>query len=228
MPFTDETLEFMVRNKLTDSREWFHEHREEYEKLVVEPLAELVTELAPAMAEIDPAIMCIPKVGKSISRIWRDTRRGPELPIFRDVMWIILLRSKQQNLPGYWFEFSPRALRWGCGWYQTNPAIMAEMRSLILADDRLWKGALRAYRKQDAFTLENERYKRSKYPDAAPEKREWLDLKSACLTHDEPGLELLFSDELAPRLAEDFRSIAPVYELFLESTLRARLPERAR
>ena len=100
MPFTDETLEFMVRNKLTDSREWFHEHREEYEKLVVEPPAERVTELAAAMAEIDPAIMCIPKVGKSISRIWRDTRPGPELPIFRDVMWLILVRSKQPNLPG--------------------------------------------------------------------------------------------------------------------------------
>ena len=108
MPFTDETLEFLVRNKLMDSRVWFHEHRAEYERLVVEPLAELVEALSPAMAEIDPAIMCIPKVGKSISRIWRDTRRGPELPIFRDVMWLILLRAKQQGLPGYWFEFSPQ------------------------------------------------------------------------------------------------------------------------
>lgn len=228
MPFTDETLEFMVRNKITDSRDWFHEHREEYEKLVVEPLAELVTELAPVMVEIDPAIMCIPKVGKSISRIWRDTRRGPELPIFRDVMWLTFLRSKQQNLPGFWFEFSPRALRWGCGWYQTDPKIMAEMRTLILSDSRLWKDALKSYKKQDAFELENERYKRSKYPDEKPEKREWLDLKSACLTHNELGLELLFSDGLALRLAEDFRSIAPIYRLFLESTLRADLPERMR
>ena len=45
MPFTDDTLEFLVRNRLTDSRPWFHEHREEYEKLVVEPMAELVTAL---------------------------------------------------------------------------------------------------------------------------------------------------------------------------------------
>ena len=54
MPFTDDTLEFLVRNRLTDSRPWFHEHREEYEKLVVEPMAELVTALTPAMLEIDP------------------------------------------------------------------------------------------------------------------------------------------------------------------------------
>ena len=50
MPFTDDTLEFLVRNRLTDSRPWFHEHREEYEKLVVEPMAELVTALTPATA----------------------------------------------------------------------------------------------------------------------------------------------------------------------------------
>ena len=112
MPFTEETLEFLVRNKLMDSREWFHEHHGEYERLVVEPLADLVSALTPALAEIDPNIVCVPKVGKSISRIWRDTRRGPGLPIYRDVMWLTFLRAKQQGLPGFWFEFSPRALRW--------------------------------------------------------------------------------------------------------------------
>ena len=131
MPFTEDTLEFLVRNKLMDSREWFHEHHAEYERLVVEPLADLVCALTPALAEIDPNIVCVPKVGKSISRIWRDTRRGPGLPIYRDVMWLTFLRAKQQGLPGFWFEFSPRALRWGCGWYQTEPATMAAFRELI-------------------------------------------------------------------------------------------------
>jgi len=221
LPFTDDTLEFLVRNRLTDSRPWFHEHREEYEKLVVEPMAELVTALTPAMLEIDPAIMCIPKVGKSISRIWRDTRRGPELPIFRDVMWLTFLRAKQQELPGFWFEFSPRLLRWGCGWYQTPPATMAELRQLILENSTAWRKARRAFEAQRSFVLEPERYKRSKYPESSAAEREWLDLKSACLTHCEDGLELLFSPALPGRLAEDYRSIAQVYELFMEASARA-------
>lgn len=166
MPFTDDTLEFLVRNKLMDSREWFHEHHGEYERLVVEPLAELVSALTPALAEIDPNIVCVPKVGKSISRIWRDTRRGPGLPIYRDVMWLTFLRAKQQGLPGFWFEFSPQALRWGCGWYQTEPATMAAFRELILRGDPAWRAALRAYRKQERFVLEPERYKRSRFPEA--------------------------------------------------------------
>lgn len=76
--------------------------------------------------------------------------------------------------------------------------------------------------------LEPERYKRSRFPDEAPEKREWLDLKSICLTHNEPDLELLFSDGLAERVAEDFRSIAPAYELFLKAVAEANAPGRAR
>lgn len=224
MPFTEETLEFLVMNKLSDSREWFHAHHDEYERLVVEPLAELVCALTPAMAEIDPNIICVPKVGKTISRIWRDTRRGPELPIYRDVTWLTFLRAKQQGLPGFWFEFSPRAMRWGCGWYQTDPATMAAFRELILRDDPAWRAALRAYKKQDRFVLEDERYKRSRFLDETPERREWLDLKSICLTHNEPDLESLFSDGLAGLLAEDFKRITPAYELFLKAVAEAGAP----
>ena len=220
MPFTDDTLEFLVRNRLTDSRPWFHEHREEYEKLVVEPMAELVTALTPAMLEIDPAIMCIPKVGKSISRIWRDTRRGPELPIFRDVMWLTFLRAKQQELPGFWFEFSPRALRWGCGWYQTSPEVMGAARELILSGDQHWLRAREAAGNR-RFVLENERYTRTRHPDSPAEERMWLDQKSLCLTHNEEGISLLYSPELAERVAEDFRAAAPVYDFFMRAWERA-------
>lgn len=221
MPFTLETLDFLSLNRAMNSREWFHAHRAEYESLVLEPLAELTLALAPALADIDPAIVCDPRVGKSISRIWRDTRRGPDLPIYRDVMWCIFLREKYAALPGFWFEFSPRALRWGCGWYQTPPATMAELRQLILENSTAWRKARRAFEAQRSFVLEPERYKRSKYPESSAAEREWLDLKSACLTHCEDGLELLFSPALPGRLAEDYKSIAPVYELFMEASARA-------
>ena len=143
------------------------------------------------------------------------------------MLWFDLKRGKYLGYPGFWFEFSPRLLRWGCGWYQTEPATMAAFRELILRGDTAWRAALKAYRKQERFVLEPERYKRSRFPDEAPELREWLDLKSICLTHNEPDLELLFSDGLAEHVAEDFRSIAPAYELFLKAVAEANAP-RAR
>ena len=225
MPFSEATLDFMALNRVMNSREWFHEHRDEYLSLVVEPIAELVEDMAPEMWKIDPSLIIIPKVGKSISRIWRDTRRGPELPIYRDVMWITLLRAKYEGYPSFWFEFSPRCLRWGCGWYQTDPAIMECIRGMILAHDPDWLAALEAFEKQRVFSLEDERYKRTRHPDAPENERSWLDQKSLCLTHEETGLDLLYSDKLSGTLTRDFGRIVPVYDFFLKAVGLARLKE---
>lgn len=225
MPFSEATLDFMALNRVMNSREWFHEHRDEYLSLVVEPIAELVEDMAPEMWKIDPSLIIIPKVGKSISRIWRDTRRGPELPIYRDVMWITLLRAKYEGYPSFWFEFSPRCLRWGCGWYQTDPAIMDCIRGMILSHDPDWRAALAAFEAQKVFRLDDERYKRSRHPDAPENERAWLDQKSLCLTHEETKLDRLCSDKLAAALTRDFRRIAPVYEFFLKAVGLARLKD---
>lgn len=225
MPFSEATLDFMALNRVMNSREWFHEHRNEYLSLVVEPIAELVEDMAPEMWKIDPSLIIIPKVGKSISRIWRDTRRGPELPIYRDVMWITLLRAKYEGYPSFWFEFSPRCLRWGCGWYQTDPAIMDCIRGMILSHDPDWRAALAAFEAQKVFRLDDERYKRSRHPDAPENERAWLDQKSLCLTHEETKLDRLYSDKLAAALTRDFRRIAPVYEFFLKAVGLARLKD---
>lgn len=225
MPFSEATLDFMALNRVMNSREWFHEHRDEYLSLVVEPIAELVEDMAPEMWKIDPSLIIMPKVGKSISRIWRDTRRGPELPIYRDVMWITLLRAKYEGYPSFWFEFSPRCLRWGCGWYQTDPAIMDCIRGMILSHDPDWRAALAAFEAQKVFRLDDERYKRSRHPDAPENERAWLDQKSLCLTHEETKLDRLYSDKLAAALTRDFRRIAPVYEFFLKAVGLARLKD---
>ena len=225
MPFSEATLDFMALNRVMNSREWFHEHRDEYLSLVVEPIAELVEDMAPEMWKIDPSLIIIPKVGKSISRIWRDTRRGPGLPIYRDVMWITLLRAKYEGYPSFWFEFSPRRLRWGCGWYQTDPAIMDCIRGMILSHDPDWRAALAAFEAQKVFRLDDERYKRSRHPDAPENERAWLDQKSLCLTHEETKLDRLYSDKLAATLTRDFRRIAPVYEFFLKAVGLARLKD---
>lgn len=224
MPFTEETLDFMALNRAMNSREWFHEHRDEYLRLVLEPTAELVEEIAPAMLKIDPSLVIIPKPGKSISRLWRDTRRGSELPLYRDVLWFDLKRGKYLGYPGFWFEFSPRLLRWGCGWYQTEPATVEAARSLILAGDPDWLAARDAFSSQRVFALEDTRYKRSRYPGEPEEKRAWLDQRSYCLMHTE-GIDALFSDKLASRLARDFKRIAPVYDFFLKALGQAKLKD---
>lgn len=64
MPITRETLEFLMENRLQNSRTWFHDHKADYQRYVVAPMRSLAQELGPIMEAIDPAIITIPPGGE--------------------------------------------------------------------------------------------------------------------------------------------------------------------
>lgn len=228
MPFSDDTLSFLFENRVVNSKTWFTGHRADYERLVLEPLRELVRELTPTMLDIDPLFVCEPKVGKCISRIYRDTRFSADKSIFRDVMWCSFVRSKSlmRARPGYYFELSPMGFRYGCGWYATPPETMELLREMIINDDRLYLSAKNCVKRAKVYELEDTRYKRSRHADMPVEKRLWLDQRSLCLLAESDDFDLLFSEGLAEKLSKDFRAIRPFYNFVLEADLRARPPVR--
>lgn len=84
MPISKETLDFLVENRLQNSRDWFHDHKKVYQEVVLAPLIELVEKLTPVMWEIDPLFITTPKVCKTISRIYRDTRYTKDKSLYRE------------------------------------------------------------------------------------------------------------------------------------------------
>lgn len=226
MPFNDRTLSFLMENRLHDSREWFKEHRAEFDEHVLDPLAALLMEIAPAMLEIDPGFMIDPRMGKSISRLWRDTRRQNLTSVFREYIWINLVREKYVGLPGYYFSVSPAGCDYGCGWYFTDSATVQNIRARILEGDPLFREALEAYKNQSVFTLEGDKLKRSRHPDQPEEVRDWLDRKTFALVSPTYGTDVLFSPDLGERVIRDFYSIAPIYRFLADATVRYERRER--
>lgn len=184
MAFSAKTLDFLFMNKLHNDKLWFSEHRDEYEENVLKPMRELVDELAPALYSIDPQIICAPKVNKSISRIFRDTRYSKDKSIFRDVMWCHFSRDKKlyDAVPSFFYEFSPRRIRYGCGYYCMTGEAMDNVRSLVLSGGPIFENANSVIEKSRKFSLEDSKYKRSKFPNESEKRRNWLDReKYACL-----------------------------------------------
>ena len=181
----------------------------------------LVAEIAPAMLDIDGRLIAEPKVGRSISRIYRDTRFSKDKSTFRDVVWCVFLREKKlyEGPPAFYFEFSPSKLRWGCGYYRASSRDMDTMRGLILRRDPDFDAARRAVGQDGYFALEGETYKRSKFPDIQGPARQWLDQKNIAVTHNggAEGFDLLYSPELGVRLVRDFRQLKPLYAFFLKT-----------
>jgi uncharacterized protein (TIGR02453 family) len=79
--YSPTTITFLNGLKENNNKAWFEENKPDYQKFVLEPSQELVTELAPLMLSIDPKLEVSPK--KSISRIYRDVRFSKDKSPYR-------------------------------------------------------------------------------------------------------------------------------------------------
>ena len=212
MAFSRKTLDFLMENRINDSRLWFNEHKAEYIEYVRDPMRGLVEALAPCFEKIDPMIVCDPV--RSVSRIWRDARYSNTL--FRENLWCDFSRDKHMYhlLPGYFFEITPAGFSFGCGCYRANADFMAEYRRLILAGSPLFTDAVEAARKAGCPLMDT-RYKRTRHPDAPEWQREWLDQRSPCVLAESGDFGTLFSDGLPDYLAERFSALKPLYDFLL-------------
>lgn len=214
MPFSPSTLDFLFENRLNDSKSWFNEHRKDYNNYVAKPFKEFTEALTPAMQNIDSLISHV-----RVSRIYRDARYARGKSIFRENMWCTFSRTHDlyRSLPSFYFEISGNGFDYGCGYYIAATESMNDLRSLILNDSPYFTAALEAFEAQSTFDLYGDMYKRDRYPAESDTKKNWLNRKTIGISARSKDWELLFSDRLADKIAADFESIAPIYDLFLKS-----------
>ena len=222
MPFSPKTIDFLIENRLHDSREWFESHKKEYRDFVISPLRELVIALTPTMLDIDPKVTTEPKIDRTICRIWRDTRYSKDKSRYRDHMWIIFKRGPRMygtDAPGIYFEISPDNFGYGAGFYSASTEYMDALRRSILAGSPEAVEAVDCYEAQSLYQLDGERYKRPHYPDQPAKLQKWLDLRNISVSTESTDAELLFSDHLAQKVAQDLLLLKPIYRFLLKTAV---------
>ncbi|MDO5559917.1 MAG: DUF2461 domain-containing protein [Oscillospiraceae bacterium] len=216
MAFSAKSLDFLFENRLHDSKQWYQDHKEDYRQYVSEPFAVFIEKIEPVIKEIDDKIICNPK---KISRLYRDTRFSKGGSIFRDNVWCIFGRPREpyQDIPAFYFEINPDGFTYGCGCYRTSTDAMNAYRKMILDNDKIFCNAKKAYESQNIFTLEGEFYKRNKFIGESEDRVFWLNRKNIYLQNTSNDMDILFSDNLASKIGEEFRKIAPVYDLMIKA-----------
>jgi uncharacterized protein (TIGR02453 family) len=181
---------------------------------VLAPLRDLVNDMADFMLGIDLSFEVAPAVGKAISRIYRDTRFSHDKSPFRNCMWITFKRSAKdwaRYVPGYFLEINPTWYRYGLGFYDAAPDLMARFRQQIDEDPKSFLKAVAWFTKQDVFTLEGERYKRPIGQDKPEPIRTWYQYKSFYLTCNRKIDAAILSSNFADQLMNHFGLAAPLY-----------------
>jgi uncharacterized protein (TIGR02453 family) len=212
--FSRKTFTFLRDLGRHNDKAWFEAHRPVYEQHVLQPLRDLVTDLADAMLGIDLSFEVEPAVGKTISRIYRDTRFARDKSPFRDCMWITFKRPGMdwsRYIPGYFLEINRTWYRYGLGFYDAAPDLMARFRRRIDEDPKTFLKAVAWFDKQDIFTLQGEPYKRPIGRDKPEPIRTWYQYKSFYLSRDCGIDDTILSPQFADRLATHFIMAAPLY-----------------
>jgi uncharacterized protein (TIGR02453 family) len=212
--FSRKTFTFLRDLGRHNDKAWFETHRSVYEEHVLTPLRDLVNDLADFMLGIDLSFEVAPAVGKTISRIYRDTRFSKSKAPFRDHVWIAFKRSGEDwahYIPSYYLEITSTSYHYGLGFYDAAPDLMARFRQQIDEDPESFLRAVAWFARQDVFTIEGQRYKRPVGQDKPEPIRTWYGYKSFYLTCDRRIDDTALSPKLADQLMKHFGMAVPLY-----------------
>ena len=72
--FPQSTIKFLTALSKNNNKEWFEKNRERYDFELLHPAMQFVIDLGEKLSELSPNIYAIPKIDKSIFRLYRDVR----------------------------------------------------------------------------------------------------------------------------------------------------------
>lgn len=218
--FSPNSLAFFEGLTANNNRAWFEAHRDEYENYLLNPLKALVSDLAAPMLSIDPELITVPAVDKTISRIYRDTRFSRNKSPYKTRLWISFKRLSPdwKTAPCFFFEISADGYRYGMGFYSASRETMENLRRFIEAKPDEFRNSVACLERQSGFVLEGERYKRSLNPALPDELQQWHQRKNVYLICNRPIGGRLFTREVFEELRDGFALLRPVYELLRRLT----------
>lgn len=217
--FSLNTLDFLKNLKANNNKLWFESHKQEYHKYLLEPLQNLVMELGEFMLTIDPYFEISPKINKTISRIYRDTRFSRDKSLFRSNMWITFKRPTKdwKDAPAYFFEIFSDWYRYGMGFYSASKATMDGFREKVDNAPEEFLKVISFYSEHQIFELQGEKYKRILDANKPEKILDWYQRKNFYLVCNREIDDTLFSKDLIADLAFSFGLLAPLYHFIWES-----------
>ncbi|WP_315710865.1 DUF2461 domain-containing protein [Brenneria uluponensis] len=225
--FSPQGLIFLQQVRQKNSKEWFEEHRSLYEETLLTPFRALVESLSITMLQIDDHFETRPTIGKTLSRIHRDTRFSHDKSRYRDRMWLTFKRTQKDwtDAPVYFFEITPDSWRYGLGYYSASRTTMELFRQTLRDNPQGFLDIAACL--GDEFVLEGESYKRPLIKDQPVELAYWYNRKSFAAMVTRQDMELLFDGDLASVLARGFTRLEPLYHYLMKIEIMKKAAEPA-
>lgn len=132
--FPPESLAFLTGIAAHNEKAWFDENRALYEAGYVAPARAFVDAMGPKLMTIDPDVKYESKVNGSMSRINRDIRFSKDKRPYKEHLgvWFWHGERRRWDVPGFWFELTPKAVQLGVGLYMMQGEQLDSYRQSVI------------------------------------------------------------------------------------------------
>jgi len=132
--FPKGALRFFAGLEKNNSKAWFEDHREAYEKSVLAPARAFVYELGERLKRFAPGIVADPRVNKSLFRINRDTRFARDKSPYKTQLGVYFYNGggKRMETGGYYFHLEKDNYAYGVGMHQFSREALQRYREALL------------------------------------------------------------------------------------------------
>ncbi|WP_294953227.1 DUF2461 domain-containing protein [uncultured Gilliamella sp.] len=222
--FTQAGLNFLQDAWINNSKPWFEQHRAVYDNDLVKPFRLLVEQLTPDMLKIDEWFETRPAIGKTISRIHRDTRFSKDKSLYRSRLWLTFKRPNRdwKEAPAYFFEISPDYYQYGLGYYCASKQTMDIFREEIINDTDKFLKMTRCVKKP--FELVGDCYKRPLIKEQDEKIATWYNRKNLAVMVTNNNIEDVLNGELPNKLIKGFKQLVPLYDYLMRVEMIKNIP----
>ena len=212
-------INFFKSLEKNNYKEWFDEHRKEYEQHVRAPFIQLIENLIPSLMEIEPSIL--PDAKKALFRINRDIRFSKDKTPYNVLMKAGLSPGgKKSELPGFYLGIGSDYVHIGGGLYQLSTEALKRVRYYIATHSQEFLQIVEALDfKKVLGGLKGDKNKRIS-PDlqAAFEQNPYIANKQFYAMAKMPTSQFIKSDNQVEALMDYYKVVQPLHS-FLNKAL---------
>ena len=206
--FSPETFDFLWGIRMNNNRDWFLEHKKQYEDTLYKPMKELGRELFQPFLEEPGNVL-------KVSRIYRDARMHPPEP-YKESLWICIRPDVEwwAENPCLYFQITPEGADYGFFFWKPRTAVLEEFRRDITERSEEFLALIRSTEAAVGQRVTAECYKRPK-PCERKELEPFFAWKGqiGCTRELAPG-EALFSPSLSREVGDFFTKLKALYDYF--------------
>ena len=163
--FPKDTVAFLKKLSKNNNREWFGANKDLYDSDFLEPAIQFVVEMGEKLQKISPQIQAIPKIDKSIFRIYRDVRFSKNKGPYKTNMGLYFWEGpgKKMEGSGFYFHLEPTLFGIGSGIYMFSNEHLKKYRDTVSdpAKGKVLDSIVKKMTKKAIYTINGKHYKKT-------------------------------------------------------------------